>query len=58
MFIKRSKNERGQVEFIHSALKHMKEYGLHKDIEVYKALLKVFPVGPLLPKNVWQVCFV
>lgn len=56
MFIKRSKNERGQVEFINSALKYLKDYGLHKDIEVYKALLKVFPVGPLLPQNVWQVC--
>ncbi|KAI6175370.1 Evolutionarily conserved signaling intermediate in Toll pathway, mitochondrial [Aphelenchoides bicaudatus] len=56
-FKKKAKNDRGHVEFIHSAMKHMKEYGLHKDLDVYKALLKVFPEGPLLPTNVWQKMF-
>lgn len=55
LFKKRSKDGRGHVEFIRSALKHMKEYNLHKDIEIYKALLEVFPKGPLIAKNKYQV---
>jgi len=57
-FKKRSKNDRGHVEFLTSALKYMKEYNLHKDLDVYKALLDVFPKGPLLPVNVFQKKFV
>ncbi|KAE9556159.1 hypothetical protein FO519_000647 [Halicephalobus sp. NKZ332] len=44
----------GHVEFLNTALKYLKEYNLHKDLDTYKALLKVFPKGPLIPKNVWQ----
>jgi len=44
----------GHVEFLNTALKYLKEYNLHKDLDTYKALLKVFPKGPLIPNNVWQ----
>lgn len=52
---------RGHVEFINSALKYMKEYGLQKDLDIYKSLLNIFPKGPMIPKNifqVWTVCVV
>ncbi|KAI6238194.1 Evolutionarily conserved signaling intermediate in Toll pathway, mitochondrial [Aphelenchoides fujianensis] len=57
MFKKRTRNDRGHVEFINSAMKQMKDYGLHKDLDVYKALLDVFPKGPLVATNVWQKMF-
>lgn len=36
---------RGHVEFIYSALKNMEDFGVHKDLEVYKAILDVLPKG-------------
>uniref|UniRef100_A0AC34PV66 Evolutionarily conserved signaling intermediate in Toll pathway, mitochondrial n=1 Tax=Panagrolaimus sp. JU765 TaxID=591449 RepID=A0AC34PV66_9BILA len=45
---------RGLVEFLNTALKYLKEYNLHKDLDTYKALLNVFPKGPLIPTNVFQ----
>jgi Evolutionarily conserved signalling intermediate in Toll pathway len=42
------------VEFIYAA-EYLKEFGLHKDLDVYKALLNVFPKGPLIPTNAVQV---
>uniref|UniRef100_A0A0N4ZJC7 Evolutionarily conserved signaling intermediate in Toll pathway, mitochondrial n=1 Tax=Parastrongyloides trichosuri TaxID=131310 RepID=A0A0N4ZJC7_PARTI len=50
-------NNRGHVEFITTALKHMKEYGLHKDLDTYKALLDIFPKGPLIPVTKMQKIF-
>lgn len=38
---------RGHVEFIYSALKNMEEFGVHKDLEVYKALIDVLPKGKM-----------
>lgn len=38
---------RGHVEFIYSALKNMEEFGVHKDLEVYKSLIDVLPKGML-----------
>lgn len=46
---------RGHVEFIYSALKNMEAYGVHKDLEVYKALLDVFPKGVYYTNK--RVCF-
>ncbi|CAD5225958.1 unnamed protein product [Bursaphelenchus xylophilus] len=57
MFKKQSRGERGHVEFITSALKHMKDYNLHKDLEVYKALLNVFPPGKFQSKKNWHRAF-
>ena len=55
VFQARSRGQRGHVEFLNAALKHLKEYNLQKDLDTYKALLNVFPKGPLIPKNTWQV---
>lgn len=38
---------RGHVEFIYSALKNMEEFGVQKDLEVYKALIDVLPKGKI-----------
>ena len=48
-FVKRQ----GYVEFISAALPFLKEFGVHKDIEVYKALMNVFPKGRFRPDNPW-----
>lgn len=45
------------MEFIYAALKHMDEYGVSKDREVYKALIDVMPKGKMIPTNVFQVEF-
>ncbi|VDN28822.1 unnamed protein product [Gongylonema pulchrum] len=33
----------------------MREYGLQKDLDIYKSLLNIFPKGPLIPQNAFQV---
>ncbi|XP_031849443.1 evolutionarily conserved signaling intermediate in Toll pathway, mitochondrial [Nomia melanderi] len=44
-----------QVEFILYAMKFMDEYGVNKDIEVYKALLNVFPKGEYVTTSRYQI---
>lgn len=39
----------GYAEFIGAALPAMKLFGVHKDLEAYKTLMKVFPPGSCLP---------
>ena len=51
----RGKRGGGQIEFIKAASKKLQTFGLHKDLDIYKALLKVFPEGDLIPKNMFQV---
>ncbi|KAL2747994.1 hypothetical protein V1477_003889 [Vespula maculifrons] len=51
------KYKRGQLEFIKLALKYMEVYGIHKDLEAYKALLNIFPKGPYIPRNYFTVVF-
>ncbi|KAF7279325.1 hypothetical protein GWI33_007416 [Rhynchophorus ferrugineus] len=48
---------RGHVEFIYSALKHMEEFGVQKDLEVYKSLIDVLPKGKFVPQNLIQAEF-
>ncbi|CAG9856354.1 unnamed protein product [Phyllotreta striolata] len=48
---------RGHVEFIYSALKNMEEFGVSKDLEVYKALIDILPKGKFLPQNMIQAEF-
>ncbi|KAK5974723.1 Evolutionarily conserved signaling intermediate in Toll pathway mitochondrial [Trichostrongylus colubriformis] len=48
---------RGHVEFINTALKYLKDYGIHKDLDVYKVLLNVFPKGKMIPQNSFQRIF-
>lgn len=47
-------HRRGHVEFIYSALKNMESFGVHKDLEVYKAILDVLPKGRFIPTNILQ----
>ncbi|CAG7819738.1 unnamed protein product [Allacma fusca] len=58
VFIMRDKYLRGHVEFIYAALKNMKEFGVHRDLDAYKKLLNVFPKGKMVARNIWQVEFV
>ncbi|XP_054281815.1 evolutionarily conserved signaling intermediate in Toll pathway, mitochondrial-like [Macrosteles quadrilineatus] len=50
----KEKRRRGHVEFIYAALKHMKEFGVHKDLEAYKALMEVMPKGKFVAQTFWQ----
>ncbi|KAL1452988.1 hypothetical protein WDU94_007168 [Cyamophila willieti] len=49
-----TRQKTGHVEFIDSALKYMKDFGVHKDLEVYKELINVMPKGKLVPENFIQ----
>lgn len=47
----------GHVEFIYVALKYMEEFGVHKDLEVYRKLIDVLPPGRFVPRNLLQAEF-
>lgn len=51
----KERGSRQHVEFINSALRYVKEYGVHKELDTYKALLNVFPKGKMIPQNTFQV---
>ncbi|XP_046392248.1 evolutionarily conserved signaling intermediate in Toll pathway, mitochondrial [Ischnura elegans] len=53
----RSPQRRGHVEFIYAALRHMEEFGVHKDLEAYKSLINIFPKGKFIPTNLFQAEF-
>lgn len=57
LFVQRNVHRRGHVEFIYAAMKRMKEYGVHKDLESYKKLIEIFPKGKMIGKNLWQIDF-
>ena len=57
IFKNRDSRRRGAVEFIKAALKHMKDFGVEKDLEVYKALIDVMPKGIYVPQNSIQAGF-
>ncbi|XP_011636021.1 evolutionarily conserved signaling intermediate in Toll pathway, mitochondrial [Pogonomyrmex barbatus] len=48
---------RGHVEFIQVALKYMDEFGVNRDLAVYKSLLDVLPKGKFVPRNYFQDIF-
>lgn len=48
---------RGHVEFIQVALKYMDEFGVNRDLAVYKALLDVLPKSKFIPVNYFQTLF-
>lgn len=54
-YSKESTLRKGQAEFILYALKYMDEFGVNKDIEVYKALLNIFPKGTYVTTNRYQL---
>jgi len=49
-----TKHRTGQVEFIYGALRLMKEFNVHKDLDAYKALMDVFPKDRMQPANWFQ----
>lgn len=48
---------RGHVEFIQVALKYMDDFGVNRDLAVYKVLLDVLPKGKFVPTNAFQTLF-
>lgn len=57
LFVDRDKHRRYHVEFIYAALKHMEEFGVQRDIEVYKEILNVMPKGKMVARNMFQAEF-
>lgn len=52
-----TKNRMGQTEFVYAALRVMKDYGVHRDLQAYTALVDVFPKGVMVPTNFIQAGF-
>lgn len=50
-------HRRGHVDFIYAALKNMEDFGVHKDLQVYKALIDVLPKGKFVATNLFQAEF-
>ncbi|EZA62739.1 hypothetical protein DMN91_007686 [Ooceraea biroi] len=44
----------GHVEFMKVALKYMDEFGVNRDLAVYKAVLDVLPKGRFIPTSFYQ----
>nr|CAD7578321.1 unnamed protein product [Timema californicum] len=57
IFESRGIHRRGHVEFIYSAMRHMEEFGVEKELQVYKALIDVLPKGRFIPTNIFQAEF-
>lgn len=57
IFADRDVHRRNHVEFIYAALKHMPDFGVEHDLEVYKALINVMPKGKFIPTNIFQAEF-
>uniref|UniRef100_D3TPK5 Evolutionarily conserved signaling intermediate in Toll pathway, mitochondrial n=1 Tax=Glossina morsitans morsitans TaxID=37546 RepID=D3TPK5_GLOMM len=57
IFTERDIRRRNHVEFIYAAMKHMAEFGVERDLEVYKALINVLPKGKFIPRNIFQAEF-
>lgn len=57
LFETRDVHRRNHVEFIYAALKNMREYGVNRDLVIYKALIDVMPKGKFIPTNVFQAEF-
>ena len=45
---------RGYLQFMETALKNMKRFGVEKDVEAYNLILDIFPKGPFIPTNFFQ----
>lgn len=57
MFTQRDKHRRHHVEFIYAALKHMEEFGVERDLEIYREILNVMPKGKMIATNMFQAEF-
>ena len=56
-FRQRDTRKRGSVEFIRAAMKNMKQFGVHRDLESYRALVDILPKGKMVAVNIWQKAF-
>ncbi|CAL4123183.1 unnamed protein product, partial [Meganyctiphanes norvegica] len=54
VFKERDKHLRGHVEFIYAAMKYMEDFGVQKDLEVYKGLVDLMPKDKMIPRNLFQ----
>lgn len=57
VYKKEDRIRKGQLQFILTALKYMDEFGVNKDLEIYKQLLDIFPKNKYIPKNKFQNMF-
>ncbi|KAL7290258.1 hypothetical protein TKK_0015960 [Trichogramma kaykai] len=57
MYERSSGKKRERVAFVYGAMKYMKEFGVHKDLSVYKKLIEVFPKETMVPTNYFQTLF-
>lgn len=57
LFKQRDVHRRNHCEFIFAAMKHMKEYDVHRDLSVYKELIDVMPKDKFVIRNMWQDMF-
>nr|XP_033342869.1 evolutionarily conserved signaling intermediate in Toll pathway, mitochondrial [Megalopta genalis] len=55
LYSKENRLRTGHAEFILHAMKYMEEFGVHKDLEVYKTLMDVFPKGHYIARNKYQI---
>ena len=53
-FSEHNKNKQLYIDFIYAAIQRMKEYNAHKNLDAYKKMLELFPVGPLRMQSTWQ----
>ena len=53
-FKARDTRKRGSVEFIRAAMKNMRHFGVHRDLESYRALVDIMPKGKMVAVNLWQ----
>ena len=53
-FKENNKNKNLYIDFIYGAIQKMKEFNAHEDIEAYKKLVELFPIGPLRMQSLWQ----
>ncbi|XP_071479782.1 evolutionarily conserved signaling intermediate in Toll pathway, mitochondrial-like [Diadema antillarum] len=56
-FTELDKRRRGHVQFIETALRYMKLFGVEKDIDAYNRLLDVFPKDKYVARNAYQSMF-
>ncbi|XP_077491335.1 evolutionarily conserved signaling intermediate in Toll pathway, mitochondrial [Amblyomma americanum] len=52
-----NENRKGHVEFINVATRFVTEFGVEKDLEVYKMLFDLFPKGKYTPRSLVQAEF-
>ena len=49
-----SRRQRGQAQFIYTSLSKMKEFNVHKNLDLYKALLCIYREGDMIAETPWQ----